>query len=1645
MGAQLAKDISSSSGGRMAGAAGSVGISAGGGKSSGKSSNRSKGKDLRTSAIGNIFTEHNEALLHNRPLPDIPDLVDDSSAFPFQFDNASRWTSKENLLSKEDDDPQLFLALYDFQAGGDNQLNLKKGEQVRVTSYNKTGEWCEARSRSGQVGWVPSNYVTPLNSLEKHSWYHGPISRNAAEYLLSSGINGSFLVRESESSPGQRSISLRYEGRVYHYRINEDAEGKSYVTSESRFNTLAELVHHHSLNADGLITMLLYPVPKRNKPTVFALSPEPDEWEVERTDITMKHKLGGGQYGDVYEAVWKRYNLTVAVKTLKEDTMQLKDFLEEAAIMKEMKHPNLVQLLGVCTREPPFYIITEFMSHGNLLDYLRNSNKEDLSAVTLLHMATQIASGMAYLETRNFIHRDLAARNCLVGDCHVVKVADFGLARLMRDDTYTAHAGAKFPIKWTAPEGLAYNKFSTKSDVWAFGILLWEIATCGMSPYPGVDLTDVYHMLESGYRMECPQGCPPNVYDLMQNCWKWNPVERFTFKEIHHALETMFQNSSITEEVEKQLERRGGPMGNMPYKKGRSGSTPNVHASVHGEDRAISLSSPAGDSTGQGQPAGRTVGTNSSWVINSTSNIHQHLQQNSNLIPGTGKVTSSNATNVPLRQGIRNKKAPVPPKRTSSFRDSTYGDKERTPSSLGDYPIDSNTQVQSPSSSALQGGHNQTIGQLNSSSVGGGLNGVGDEYSVDGVDDIQQPSSEEENAEEISENSLGDEELCLNRRYFSFGVGGGTLPTSYSKQQKLLRKQQKLTTTTKISKHSSANSSTSQGNNVRVAALEVQNVKRAISRYGTLPKGARIGAYLESLRQHGLQPSQQLETQLSRIADEDLLGLHNNSSPAALCPLENSGGSSSESAKRTGRYRQHTGTLEEMQQRHPPKLNSMLRSSSAGGFQAVSESNLQQQLLLQQQQQQLQQVAMLDSLPCKLVPRLYPGLQRQKSDLTHSRQSNSSPEMNSPPEIARSNLNLPMPSPRRTSTGSSSKVATGSSGTLEVEVGPSPPPVTATPSYLWRRDRAMPNLPEVESFGVLTDCDEQFKPSSDSAESVKSAEGSRPVSSCSPKSSAGDQTGCSSNNQRISSSSSHRPKEKPPSPPRMLSSFGTLVQIQRQSDYASTKRLDNLNESHNNKSSSSGNVEPVEPPRPIMTTFGQKVDKFLKKEASSEFLPGSPERLSGRGRGLVTKPLQTVKNTSTAAVVPTMSLKGPTTRKDAPKIKFSVTGSTYGSATVVTSPTSPKNPASQLVNELFESLKIKAGKKNSNNLDVTAESNEITSNATADSETIDETKKSGIGNLKKLWERDKSKSKQKTPGKQPQTQQQIEEQTSAPGQKNLGELDGSSCSAGGGAMRSGLERILAVSPKVLPKRPDSLKLRKVTTGGDEAEKCNKTNNEQNSEIAMAKERLGSRSNITGTISSQKDTHPQSPADVTIIKPDVVPAAESKGVVNSGSSDGTKPTVPTKPHLKGTRPVPSSTNKTNGKNLMDKIDTTSTSADNVIDGNNGEGVEPKNAILDLAVVLESGITSLTATSMPSTTFLSIVNQVTDKAQLFLNSCSSYIESIPPHSRFRYRELLTKLTAQIETVKVASSGNSSVACKSFTDLQNLVKDLVNVLQR
>ncbi|XP_044296005.1 LOW QUALITY PROTEIN: tyrosine-protein kinase ABL1 [Varanus komodoensis] len=635
---------------------------------------------------------------------------------PQGLSEAARWNSKENLLSGPgENDPNLFVALYDFVASGDNTLSITKGEKLRVLGYNHNGEWCEAQTKNGQ-GWVPSNYITPVNSLEKHSWYHGPVSRNAAEYLLSSGINGSFLVRESESSPGQRSISLRYEGRVYHYRINTASDGKLYVSSESRFNTLAELVHHHSTVADGLITTLHYPAPKRNKPTIYGVSPNYDKWEIERTDITMKHKLGGGQYGEVYEGVWKKYSLTVAVKTLKEDTMEVEEFLKEAAVMKEIKHPNLVQLLGVCTREPPFYIITEFMTYGNLLDYLRDCNRQEVNAVVLLYMATQISSAMEYLEKKNFIHRDLAARNCLVGENHLVKVADFGLSRLMTGDTYTAHAGAKFPIKWTAPESLAYNKFSIKSDVWAFGVLLWEIATYGMSPYPGIDLSQVYELLEKDYRMERPEGCPEKVYELMRACWQWSPSDRPSFAEIHQAFETMFQESSISDEVEKELGKKGmrAAVNTFLQAPELPTKTRTSRRAAECKDANESLETASTKGPGECESSEHEPTVSPLLPRKERVNVESGLNEDDRLLPKDKKTNLFSAL-------IKKKKklAPTPPKRSSSFREAeSHPDrkgggeedgKEGGNGVLGAHPLDLEDRARFQTSSNEAGVANGTV------------------------------------------------------------------------------------------------------------------------------------------------------------------------------------------------------------------------------------------------------------------------------------------------------------------------------------------------------------------------------------------------------------------------------------------------------------------------------------------------------------------------------------------------------------------------------------------------------------------------------------------------------------------------------------------------------------------------------------------------------------------------------------------------------------------------------------------------------------------------------------------------------------------------------------------------------------------------
>ncbi|XP_068125358.1 tyrosine-protein kinase Fgr [Hyperolius riggenbachi] len=434
------------------------------------------------------------------------------------------------------------LHLYDYEARTEDDLSFIKGEKFHIISTSE-GDWWEARSlRSGFTGYIPSNYVAPLNSIQAEEWYFGKLGRKDAERQLMAEGNtpGSYVIRESEATKGAFSLSVRdwdnIKGdHIKHYKIRKIDNGGFYITSRVQFDTVQELVQYYKEYNDGLCQLLRRPCVNL-KPQTLGLSK--DAWEISRDSITLDKKLGQGCFGDVWKGTWSG-TTKVAVKTLKPGTMSKEAFLEEAQIMKKLRHDKLVQLYAVVSEEP-IYIVTEFMEQGSLLEYLKEGPGRYLKLPQLVDMSAQISSGMAYIERMNYIHRDLRAANILVGDNLICKIADFGLARLIEDNEYTARQGAKFPIKWTAPEAALYGRFTIKSDVWSFGILVSELVTKGRIPYPGMNNREVLEQVEKGYRMPCPPSCPPSLHDLMLQCWKGDPEERPTFEYLQSFLEDYF-------------------------------------------------------------------------------------------------------------------------------------------------------------------------------------------------------------------------------------------------------------------------------------------------------------------------------------------------------------------------------------------------------------------------------------------------------------------------------------------------------------------------------------------------------------------------------------------------------------------------------------------------------------------------------------------------------------------------------------------------------------------------------------------------------------------------------------------------------------------------------------------------------------------------------------------------------------------------------------------------------------------------------------------------------------------------------------------------------------------------------------------------
>eukprot|EP00730_Choanoeca_flexa_P017829 TRINITY_DN8623_c0_g2_i2.p1 TRINITY_DN8623_c0_g2~~TRINITY_DN8623_c0_g2_i2.p1 ORF type:complete len:504 (+),score=128.29 TRINITY_DN8623_c0_g2_i2:270-1781(+) len=443
----------------------------------------------------------------------------------------------------QEDEADVYIALYDYEARTADDLAFKKGEKLVILN-SSDGDWWQAKSlSSGRQGYIPSNYVAQVQSIESEDWYHGRIKRAEAEkVLMLTGSEGSFLIRESESKPGQFALSIRTAEIVKHYSIRTLDAGGYYITSRVTFQSLRELVDHYRRDADGLTCMLREPCRPMSQPVTHGLDhTTKDQWEIPRSSITLQRKLGSGQFGDVWAGIWNN-TTPVAVKTLKPGSMSAEEFLKEAAVMKRLRHPKLIQLYAVCTDKEPIYIVTELMKNGSLLDYLHDKGR-GLNLPQLVDMAAQVAAGMAYLEAQNFVHRDLAARNVLVGENNSCKVGDFGLSRVLGAETeYTAKEGAKFPIKWTAPEAALMNRFSIKSDVWAFGILLTELVTYGRIPYPGMTNAEVLQQVEQSYRMPIPNNCPTELYDIMMDCWKANPDQRPTFETLQYRLEDFFVN-----------------------------------------------------------------------------------------------------------------------------------------------------------------------------------------------------------------------------------------------------------------------------------------------------------------------------------------------------------------------------------------------------------------------------------------------------------------------------------------------------------------------------------------------------------------------------------------------------------------------------------------------------------------------------------------------------------------------------------------------------------------------------------------------------------------------------------------------------------------------------------------------------------------------------------------------------------------------------------------------------------------------------------------------------------------------------------------------------------------------------------------------
>ncbi|CAJ1084111.1 protein tyrosine kinase 2aa isoform X5 [Xyrichtys novacula] len=287
--------------------------------------------------------------------------------------------------------------------------------------------------------------------------------------------------------------------------------------------------------------------------------PSTRDYEIQRDRIELGRCIGEGQFGDVHQGVYNspdKPSLPVAIKTCKNCTSDSvrEKFLQEALTMRQFDHPHIVKLIGVIT-ENPVWIIMELCTLGELRSFLQ-VRKYSLDLATLILFAYQLSTALAYLESKRFVHRDIAARNVLVSSVDCVMLGDFGLSRYMEDSSYYKASKGKLPIKWMAPESINFRRFTSASDVWMFGVCMWEILMYGIKPFQGVKNNDVIGRIENGERLAMPPQCPPTLYSLMTKCWSYDPSKRPRFTELKTQLSTILEEEKLQQEERLRMEMR---------------------------------------------------------------------------------------------------------------------------------------------------------------------------------------------------------------------------------------------------------------------------------------------------------------------------------------------------------------------------------------------------------------------------------------------------------------------------------------------------------------------------------------------------------------------------------------------------------------------------------------------------------------------------------------------------------------------------------------------------------------------------------------------------------------------------------------------------------------------------------------------------------------------------------------------------------------------------------------------------------------------------------------------------------------------------------------------------------------------------------